>query len=251
MSSSVPPDRYDGARDQRPRRGGDRRADCSAHCSGHPAYLVDDERRTQLAISALATLGELGYARTSLREIANNSEFSHGVVHYYFANKVELITHCVRYYKAQCVTRYDGLVAESTSHAELLTRFADKLVETMMTEAPMHRLWYDLRAQSMFEEQFRPDVLAIDATLQDMIGRVVERYAELAGHALAIDVSTCYALLDGVFENALLAYLTGDEHASTISVPGWSRFSPACWCDQRIRSSRPAEGTRRARHLPL
>src|SRR4030095_5336769 len=74
-----------------------------------------DERRTQLAISALATLGELGYARTSLREIANNSEFSHGVVHYYFANKVELITHCVRYYKAQCVTRYDGLVAESTS----------------------------------------------------------------------------------------------------------------------------------------
>jgi TetR/AcrR family transcriptional repressor of bet genes len=173
-----------------------------------------DERRTQLAISALATLGELGYARTSLREIANNSEFSHGVVHYYFANKVELITHCVRYYKAQCVTRYDGLVAESTSDVELLTRFADKLVETMMTEAPMHRLWYDLRAQSMFEEQFRPDVLAIDATLQDMIARVVERYADLAGHALAIDVTTCYALLDGVFENALLAHLTGDEHAS-------------------------------------
>ena len=100
-----------------------------------------DERRTQLAISALATLGELGYAKTSLREIAQNSEFSHGVVHYYFADKFELITHCVRYYKAQCVTRYDGLVAESTTADELLTRFGDKLVETLMTEAPMHRLW--------------------------------------------------------------------------------------------------------------
>ena len=74
-----------------------------------------DERRTQLAISALATLGELGYAKTSLREIAQNSEFSHGVVHYYFADKFELITHCVRYYKAQCVTRYDGLVASVVS----------------------------------------------------------------------------------------------------------------------------------------
>ena len=31
-----------------------------------------DERRNQLAESALATLGELGYARTSLREIAQN-----------------------------------------------------------------------------------------------------------------------------------------------------------------------------------
>ena len=172
-----------------------------------------DERRTQLAISALATLGELGYARTSLREIAQNSEFSHGVVHYYFADKFELITHCVRYYKAQCVTRYDGLVAESTTAEELLTRFGDKLVETMTTEAPMHRLWYDLRTQSMFEEQFRPDVLMIDATLEDMIGRVVLRYSELAGRPLVTDVATIYALLDGVFEKALLAHLTGDEDA--------------------------------------
>jgi len=172
-----------------------------------------DERRTQLAISALATLGELGYAKTSLREIAQNSEFSHGVVHYYFADKFELITHCVRYYKAQCVTRYDSLVAESTTAEELLARFGDKLVETLTTEAPMHRLWYDLRAQALFDEQFRPDVLMIDATLQDMIGRVVTRYAELAGRSLAVDVATTYALLDGVFEKALLGHLTGDDHA--------------------------------------
>jgi AcrR family transcriptional regulator len=172
-----------------------------------------DERRTQLAISALATLGELGYARTSLREIAQNSEFSHGVVHYYFADKFELITHCVRYYKAQCVTRYDGLVAESTTAEELLTRFGDKLVETLTDEVAMHRLWYDLRTQSMFEEQFRPDVLMIDATLEDMIGRVVLRYAELAGRPLVMDVPTIYALLDGVFEKALLGHLTGDEDA--------------------------------------
>ena len=49
-------------------------------------------RRDQLAESALQTLGELGYARTSLRDIAANSEFSHGVVHYYFTDKTELIT---------------------------------------------------------------------------------------------------------------------------------------------------------------
>ncbi len=197
-----------------------------------------DERRTQLAISALATLGELGYARTSLREIAQNSEFSHGVVHYYFADKFELITHCVRYYKAQCVTRYDGLVAESTTYAELLARFADKLVETMTTEAPMHRLWYDLRAQAMFEEQFRPDVLMIDATLQEMIGRVVTRYAELAGRDLAVDVATTYALLDGVFEKALLAHLTGDDSRRPTCAPASPRCSPASSAE--VQCSSPA-----------
>ena len=150
--------------------------------SGRQASRAErvEERRTQLAQSALATLGELGYARTSLREIAQNSEFTHGVVHYYFADKVELITHCVRLYKTQCVNRFDEIVITSRSADELLGRFAAKLVETMTTEAPLHRLWYDLRTQSLFEEAFREDVLEIDRTLQGMIWRVVARYAELS-----------------------------------------------------------------------
>src|SRR6478735_6965716 len=124
-----------------------------------------DERRNQLAESALQTLGELGYARTSLREIANNSEFSHGVVHYYFADKLELVVYSVRHYKARCVTRYDGVVAESTTPEELLDAFAAKLVETVQEESPMHCLWYDLRIQSMFEENLREAVSLIDKTL--------------------------------------------------------------------------------------
>jgi AcrR family transcriptional regulator len=170
-----------------------------------------DERRNQLAESALRTLGELGYARTSLREIANNSEFSHGVVHYYFSDKTELIVYCVRYYKARCVRRYDGVVADSTTPGELLDAFAAKLAETLQTEAPMHRLWYDLRTQSMFEETLREAVLMIDGTLQDMIWRVVSRYAELSGLPPAMDPAAAYGVLDGLFQQALLGYLTGDQ----------------------------------------
>ncbi len=107
-----------------------------------------DERRNQLAESALVTLGELGYAKSSLREIAANSEFTHGVVHYYFHDKFELIVYCVRYYKTQCARRYDDVVANATTPDELLDGFAAKLRQTLREEAPMHRLWYDLRSQS-------------------------------------------------------------------------------------------------------
>ena len=77
-----------------------------------------DERRRALGQSALRTLGELGYARSSLREIAQNSEFSHGVVHYYFDDKLDLIVYCVRQYKETCVRRYDGVVADSMTADE-------------------------------------------------------------------------------------------------------------------------------------
>ena len=177
------------------------------------------ERRSQLAASALLTLSELGYARTSLREIAQNSDFSHGVLHYYFRDKVDLITFCVRQYKAECVTRYDQVVAVSTTAEQLRVGFAKAMVETLREDATMHRLWYDLRNQSLFEESFREDVLQIDQSLERMIWRIVTTYADLAGLVLTVPSNLAYALFDGVFQQSLLRHLAGDEQAAA-DLPG-------------------------------
>src|SRR5256885_15030490 len=122
-------------------------------------------RRIELAEAALETLAELGYARTSLREIAQKSEFTHGVLHYYFSDKVDLICCCVRHYKAKCVTRYDQITSAAQSRDELMKGFLEKLSETVRDEARMHRLWDDLRSQSLFAEAFRDDVAEIDKRL--------------------------------------------------------------------------------------
>jgi TetR/AcrR family transcriptional repressor of bet genes len=173
-----------------------------------------DARRRALADSALRTLGELGYAKSSLREIANNSPFTHGVVHYYFGDKLELIVYCVKQYKAICVARYDAVVADSTSPEDLLVAFADKLCETIVDEAPMHRLWYDLRSQSMFEESLREAVSQIDRTLEEMVWQIVTRYADLSGTELSLTSHAVYGMLDGVFQQAVLSYLSGHEQES-------------------------------------
>jgi len=172
------------------------------------------ERRDQLAAAALQTLAELGYANTSLRDIAQNSDFSHGVLHYYFADKFELITYCVRQYKAECVKRYDSIVATATTEDELRTGFGAAMAGTLREDASMHRLWYDLRNQSLFDEAFRPDVKEIDQSLERMIWRIVGRYAELAGKPPAVAPNLAYALADGVFQHALLAHLAGDVTAA-------------------------------------
>jgi AcrR family transcriptional regulator len=171
------------------------------------------ERRAELGEAALQTLAELGYARTSLREIAQNSEFSHGVLHYYFTDKVDLILCSVRQYKARCVTRYDEVTTTSTSFDELLDGFATALGDTLRKDATMHRLWYDLRAQSLFEEAFRADVAAIDKSLEKMIWRVMTRLAELAGQPLRAPSDVTYAIFDGLFQQALLKHLSGDRKA--------------------------------------
>jgi AcrR family transcriptional regulator len=171
------------------------------------------ERRTELGEAALQTLAALGYARTSLREIAQNSAFSHGVLHYYFTDKLDLILCSVRQYKARCVTRYDEVTTNSTSFDELLDGFAEALGDTVRTESPMHRLWYDLRSQSLFEEAFRADVAAIDKSLEKMIWRVVSRLSELADAPVRAPSDLTYAMFDGLFQQCLLRHLSGDRKA--------------------------------------
>ena len=172
------------------------------------------ERRAQLALAAAQTLAELGYARTSLRDIAQHSEFSHGVLHYYFSDKHELITFCVRQCKTECVTHYDHIVATAASADELKYGFAAAMATTLREDAPLHRLWYDLRNQSQFEEVFRPEARDIDQSLEDMIWRVVTRYAELSGNPPAVSPALAYAMFDGLFQHALIRHVGGDVTAA-------------------------------------
>jgi AcrR family transcriptional regulator len=178
--------------------------------------LVDKftARRDELAAATRTTLAELGYARTSLREIAANSAFSHGVLHYYFRDKVDLITHSVRQYKAECVDRYDEVVASAADGEELAARFASAMATTLVDDAAMHRLWYDLRNQSMFDDAFRADVAEIDAGLEGMIWRVVSRYTELTGTELVLSSTSVYAVFDGLFLQALGRYTTDPTGAA-------------------------------------
>ncbi|MFD2465925.1 TetR/AcrR family transcriptional regulator [Amycolatopsis silviterrae] len=172
------------------------------------------QRREQLAESALQALAELGYARTSLREIAQKSDFSHGVLHYYFADKVELLTYAVRKFEEVCVTRYDDVVAEAGSAEELKHGFGAAMAGTLRSDAAMHRLWYDLRNQSLFEESFRGDVLDIDEQRQDMVWRVVQRYTEFTDRPAKASPEVAYAAFDGLFQRALLQQLAGQDAAA-------------------------------------
>lgn len=172
------------------------------------------QRRSELAQATLQTLADLGYARTSLREIAQNSVYSHGVLHYYFTDKLDLISCSIREYKTRCATRYDDVVAQATDVDGLVAGFLQRLGETLRNDASVHSLWYDLRSQALFEQFLRADVVEIDLLLQDMVWRVVSRYAELMQREPATTPEAAYALLDGLFQRALLRQASGDAAAA-------------------------------------
>jgi hypothetical protein len=119
------------------------------------------------------------------------------------------------------------VVATAATAEELAAGFLHKLGETLVEDAALHRLWYDLRSQSMFEPSFRDDVAAIDASLERMIWRIVGRYAELTGTSPDPSPATLYAVLDGLFQQALLRHLGGDAAAAEDLRTAVGRLLPA------------------------
>lgn len=170
-------------------------------------------RRRELAEAALAAIAAGGFARTGLRDVAAQTDLSHGLLHYYFEDKDDLIGQAIWQYKSECARRYDPIVASSQTGAELAERFGAEMAATLRDEADMHRLWYDLRNQSLFDAGFRETIVAIDGLLTDMVWAVVERFSVLEGREPVVDRASAYALFDGIFLNSLIAYLRGDLEA--------------------------------------
>ncbi|MDX1805012.1 MAG: TetR/AcrR family transcriptional regulator [Alcanivorax sp.] len=165
------------------------------------------EKKAMIAQSALQTLQELGYANTSLRDIATQAGLSLGMLHYYFEDKAELITFCVSAYKKEFITLLQSALQGVSGRDAVIARFADALAESIFSDGATHRLWYDIRTQALFDPAFRPAVAEIEQTLVD----VVEQAWVLAGRDAAEYSPLHYSVVDGVFRYLMQRQILGDS----------------------------------------
>ena len=183
-----------------------------------PQRQVDKfaERRDELADAALQTLAELGYARTSLREIAQNSDVlprraalllqRQGRADHPLRASSTRPRACSATTRSS-PTRHDRRRSWPTGSPQAWPR-------PLATTPPLHRLWYDLRSQSMFEAAFRVDV-ARDRRqpgADDLAGRRPAT-PSWRGTTLTVTPATAYAMFDGLFQQALLRHLAGSTDA--------------------------------------
>lgn len=165
-------------------------------------------KKDELADSAIAALKQLGYARTSLRDIAELSGVAVGTLHYYFEDKVDLITYCVRRYKASFVADMEAILTTGVAPDQLVERFVKGLSLSIRRDAETHRLWYDIRSQSMFEPAFADVVNDIEDGLVTLVSKCLAR----TGNATAEPVAV-YLMLDALFRFHLQQFLSGNKMA--------------------------------------
>mgnify|MGYP001954329792 CR=1 FL=1 len=165
-----------------------------------------DIKKKQIAGSAIDALVELGYANTSLRDIASKSDLSLGMLHYYFEDRSDLIIYCVQLYKEEFVRDINAALDTAEGRDAVLDAFSGALAVSIVDDTQTHRLWYDIRTQAMFDETFRPVVDEIEAMLIDIVRHAFGK----TGNEIPPMVAIHYAALDGVFRMLMQNQLTGD-----------------------------------------
>ncbi len=154
-----------------------------------------NEKKALIANSALRVLHELGFANTSLRDIATQANLSLGMLHYYFEDKAELIAYCVSAYKAGFLSYLENALEGSVGRDAVILRLSGALAASIFRDGPSHRLWYDLRNQAMFDPSFRSTVSDIE---QGLI-QVLESAWAMAGHDPEAFSPLLYSAMDGAF----------------------------------------------------
>ena len=181
---------------------------------------VRAERRSELAQHALAALAELGYARVNLREIATRSGLSLGVIHYHFKDKNELLAAAVTLYKEAFLHQVEGCISSATDRASLAENLGSLLQQAVTQHGMTHRLWYDIRAQALFDQTF----LDLVSDLEDRLIRVIQHGLKGLSELDAlmgqkppltsnVDATLIYITLDGWFRYYLQRFIMGDEKA--------------------------------------
>ena len=131
-----------------------------------------------------------------------------GLIHYYFEDKDELIIHCVRVYKRDFVAAVDELMAQTHEAPAATEAFVEALVDTVREQAKLHRFWYDINSQAMFDARFERPVAEIEQRLVAMIGRVFAK--------IGIDPDLMvegFTSIEGAFHYYLFQYLAGEDRS--------------------------------------
>jgi AcrR family transcriptional regulator len=171
------------------------------------------DKRRELALHTLTALAELGFARINLREVAARSGAQLGSIHYYFEDKTDLLVCAVRLYKDEFILGLEQLIGKAEDAGTLVEECSAALGQSIADQPHMHRLWYDVRAQALFDPAFRPLLEELETQLAEVTGRFLDKLRRFGARGVPDDALATYLQIDAWFRYCLQRRLSGDAHA--------------------------------------
>lgn len=169
--------------------------------------------RAALLDAAIESLAEEGYARTTLRRIAERAGVTRGAVEHHFGSKAELLGETTRHIRTKAA---ETLLAQASPNEPSIERRSEQVLDRMwdLYTGPLFQAALELLVAARTDCELRDH----RAPAQNDMARLFERgaplvYPELAGRqGLTELIATGEATVSGL----ALRSLGGDRHAAEV-----------------------------------
>lgn len=142
-----------------------------------PRKASREARRLQLIEATIETLGQRGYARTTLTEVARTAGLSHGLVNFHFESKEKLLTETLVYLAEEYRQNWTGaLEGAGTAPGQQLTALlAADFNPAICTPARLSAwcsFWGEAQSRPLYQERCGSNDEAYIRTLETICGRL-------------------------------------------------------------------------------
>jgi len=181
-----------------------------------PRRVDKDQRRRDIALTALDVFAEKGFEATSVEQVAKAANLSKGTIYLYFESKEDLFFQAVAGWADDMVQQTGAVVSNELEPAERLRALVHAMVEMFVSDqrsvriaGAMFQLYLTnpqlLRGHDVTRQLFRGARKVVADVLRDGVSRGAFS-AETASNAEKTAVNLL-AYLDGI---ALHHYMSGD-----------------------------------------
>lgn len=140
-----------------------------------PAPTKQSDRRAQMIDAAIESLREVGYAGTSIREIARRGGFNSALISYYFGGLHGLLLAALDHSSGIRMRRYTQAVDEASSLDDLMTVASQIYREDV--EGGHITIFTEMVAASLAHRELAPELIARSEPWLDFIEDAITKAA--------------------------------------------------------------------------
>jgi acyl dehydratase/AcrR family transcriptional regulator len=188
-----------------------------------PKIVDHDQRRDELADAALRLIARNGVSAVTVRDVAEESGWSTGVLAHYYGDKYAVLAGGLRRALARAADNLADAVADPDPWRGL-RRVLEEILPLDVERLALARIYTAFMGEALADEQFRTHLLRNHRAWQATIVEAVKRGRIEGAFETATDVDqladTLSALVEGLrLQALLLPELTADEQRRRLE--GW------------------------------
>lgn len=178
--------------------------------------FADTARRTQITLAAIEVIAEIGFAKASIRKIADRVGVAMSVVLYHFANKDELVLQIVNHSFREAIDAIVPALETQTTAAGKLRAYIIANADFLQSQRKQFAAVMDIGLTYRTADGGRMDTMAIDPELMAGVARMdvgaILRQGQESGEFGAFDVErTAMAIRGAVINGPVLELLMNPD----------------------------------------